>query len=561
MDSPKLTPSRRAGLALACAAAGCFFAPSGSPPDPPELRLAFAEIKRFDFDWDPAPGADYYFLYESPESDDRYEPLGGKIVGDTVSYTMPLHRRFDASYILRACNAGGCTDSAALPVTDPLIPAIGYFKASKSAPAAAYGTAIAVSSDGTTLAVGAPFDGAGTFYVYALTDDEWREQARVEGVFGPSVALADDGDTLLVGAPYRADNAGAAHVFTRSGDRWSEQAVLTGSNTAPGHMFGVAVALAGDGETLAVGAPFENGISAGIDGDQTLDPTEASSGATYVFTRAGGSWSQQAYIKASYADTDYLFGAALALSRAGDVLAVGSPGEASSAKGTDVDGPGQLDTTAPGAGAAYVFERPNHTWSQTQYLKASNTDREDRFGAAVALSDDGMTLAVGAPAEDSGADGINGDQTGGAVESGAVYLFFHEPDRWRQKAYVKAGDSGTSDLFGTSLALTDDGGALVVGAPGEGGRGAGLRGDPADDALPDAGAAYLYLKTDELWAQRAYIKAANPGAGDQFGWAVALSGPGDTLVVSAPDEDSNTKTIGGNQTNDEAPGAGAVYLY
>ena len=67
----------------------------------------------------------------------------------------------------------------------------------------------------------------------------------------------------------------------------------------------------------------------------------------------------------------------------------------------------------------------------------------------LALSDDGNTLAVGAGKEDSNATGINGTQTdNSATNSGAVYVFTRSGTTWSQQAYVKASNSGASDLFG-----------------------------------------------------------------------------------------------------------------
>jgi len=71
-----------------------------------------------------------------------------------------------------------------------------------------------------------------------------------------------------------------------------------------------------------------------------------------------------------------------------------------------------------------VFVRAGGSWSQLAYVKATNTGLDDTFGWLVALSDDGLTLAVGAPSEDGAATGINGDQTSNAAAgAGAVYLY------------------------------------------------------------------------------------------------------------------------------------------
>ena len=189
--------------------------------------------------------------------------------------------------------------------------------------------------------------------------------------------------------------------YYRTAGVWSQQAYIKASNTDDGDHFGVSVALSGD--TLAVGTRFEDSAATGIDGDQS-DNNAANAGAVYVFTRTAGVWSQQAYVKASNTDAGDGFGVRVALS--GDRLAVGARFEGSAA--TSIDGD-ETDNSAANAGAVYLFTRNAGVWSQTDYVKASNTDAGDEFGASIALSGD--TLAVGASFEDSVATGIDGDQS------------------------------------------------------------------------------------------------------------------------------------------------------
>jgi hypothetical protein len=140
-------------------------------------------------------------------------------------------------------------------------------------------------------------------------------------------------------------------------------------------------------------------------------------GAAYVFTRTGGVWSQQAYLKASNTGAVDKFGRAVAVD--GDTIVVGAHTEASSATGVNGD---QADNSAGASGAAYVFTRTGGVWTQQAYLKASNTENSDQFGRPVEI--DGDTIIVGASGESSSATGVNGDQTdNSANSSGAVYVF------------------------------------------------------------------------------------------------------------------------------------------
>ncbi len=249
-----------------------------------------------------------------------------------------------------------------------------------------------------------------------------------------------------------------------------QQGYLKASNTEANDGFGFSVALAGD--TLAVGVPGEASAATGINGNQGSN-SAPTSGAVYVFTRTNGVWSQQAYVKASNTEANDEFGYSVALDA--DTLAVGAWLEASAATGIDGN---QTDNNAAGSGAVYVFTRTNEVWSQQAYVKASNTEANDRFGFSVALAGD--TLAVGVPGEASAATGIDGNQTdNNAAGSGAVYVFTRTNEVWSQQAYVKASNTEANDEFGFSVAL--DGDTLAVGAWLEASAATGIDGNQTDN--------------------------------------------------------------------------------
>ena len=499
-----------------------------SLPDAATLTLSFSQVKRFDFSWTAASGADYYQLLERPDDDAEYGPIEGDIVGEAISLTMPLHARFGASYKLRACNGAGCKDSEAVDVVDSLAAAVGYFKASNTDAGDNFGGSIALSADGNTLAVSA-----------------WSEDSAATGTAGDPASNA-------------AVDSGAVYVFVRASDDWSQQAYIKASNAEENDLFGVSIALSGDGDTLAVGAFVEGSTATGIAGDQTLNDAP-SSGAVYVFVRTDSEWSQQAYVKASNTSSFDEFGTSVTLSADGDTLAVGAPGEDSAATGIDgIEG----DNSAFSSGAVYVFVRASDEWSQQAYVKPSNTGEGDKFGGKVEVSADGGTLAVSAWSEDSAATGIDGDQDdNAALDSGAVYMFTRVDDEWSQQAYIKASNTGESDSFGFSIALSDAGDTLAVGAFREGSAATGIGGDHADNAAPAAGAVYIFVYTNNAWSQQAYVKASNTEQFDKFGTSVALSGDGDTLAVAAPGEDSAAIGIDGDQGDDGAVDSGAVYVF
>ena len=455
-----------------------------------------------------------------------------------------------------------------------------YIKASNTEINDRFGRSLELAGD--TLVVGAPNEssaatgvngdegdnlavGSGAVYVFVRGTGGWIQQAYVKASntgdsdnFGFSVAV--DGNTLVVGAPFEdssakgvngnggdngATDSGAVYVFTRTNGIWTQQAYIKASNAEAHDSFGNTVDVSGD--TLVVGAP-------------TLNKSLNNSGAVYVYVRSNGVWEEQAVLQASNAEAGDSFGANVKL--VGDTLAVGAPLEDSSATGIDGD---QSNDPIQGvnndSGAVYVFTRDNGSWTQQAYVKASNTDAADFFGSQIALDDN--TLAVGAASEDNGAKGIDHNQNGKSDEgtasnSGAVYVFTRSGMTWSQQAYVKASNVGFSDGFGRSVALTKN--TLAVGAWREGSRAMGINGNGDDNSSKDSGAAYVFTRSGATWMQQAYVKASNTDAGDLFGMSVALDGG--TVVVGAPFEASRATGINDNtkQGDNSAPQSGAVYV-
>ncbi|WP_462076494.1 FG-GAP repeat protein [Nitrospira sp. CMX1] len=343
-----------------------------------------------------------------------------------------------------------------------------------------------------------------------------------------------------------------------SSETLTQQAYMKASNTDTGDAFGLTMAM--DGDTLVVGSIFEDSNATGVNGNP-VDNSASATGAVYVFARANGVWSQQAYLKGSNTGAFDNFGSSVALS--GDTLVVGAPGEDSNATG--VNG-AQGNNSVSDSGAVYVFTRTNGVWSQQAYLKASNTGMFDSFGSSVALSGD--TLAVGAIGEESNATGINGNQgDNSASHAGAVYVFTRTSGVWSQQAYVKASNTEANDVFGKTVALNSD--TLAVGALQEGSALTGVTGGSPNEVATgngaaNSGAVYVFTRTSGSWSQQAYVKASNTRNNDAFGTSLTLSG--DTLAVGAPGENSVlTGVITGSPnavtTGIGSPASGAVYIF
>jgi hypothetical protein len=409
--------------------------------------------------------------------------------------------------------------------------------------------------------------GAGAVYVFRRSGATWAQEAylkasnpAVDDAFGSSLSLS--GDTLAVGAPYESSSAtgvdgdqtnddalyaGAVYVFRRTGTEWVQEAYVKASNTGAEDYFGSAVALGPD--LLAVGAPGEDSNATGVDGNQASN-TSSYAGAVYVFRRSGTEWAQEAYVKASNTGSGDQFGDSLSLS--GDTLAVGAFEEDGAATGVNGD---ESSNAATYAGAVYVLRRGASAWAQEAYVKASNTGSGDRFGRSVSVAGD--LMVVGADQEDSGAIGIGGDGAdNSASNAGAAYVFRRDGTSWAQQAYLKASNTGVSDRFGWAAAAWGD--AVVVAAFGEDSNATGIDPSQADESASDAGAAYLYRWSGSAWAQEAYVKASNTDAGDSFGLVVAASS--DTLAIGAHMEASAATGVDGDQADDSAWHAGAVYV-
>ena len=494
--------------------------------------------------------------------------------GRTVG-RISVSRAALALTILAACL--GMTSSTASAAVAPEA----YLKASNTGSSDFFG-AVAISGD--TMVVGAPGEdssaigvngnqadnsasNSGAAYVYVRTGSTWTQQAYLkasntgaEDQFGQSVAIS--GNTIVVGAYLEdsnasgidgnqadnsAANSGAAYVFGRNGSTWSQLAYLKASNSGE-DQFGRSVSISG--ETVVVGARLEDSNATGINGNQA-DNSAANSGAAYVFTRSGSTWSQPAYLKASNTAADDQFGQSVAIS--GDTIVVGALLEDSNATGVNGN---QADNSILESGAAYVFTRIGSTWSQQAYLKASNTGPSEYFGTMVAISGD--TIVVGVPAENSNATGVNGNQAdNSASDSGAAYVFARTGSTWGQQAYLKAPNTGVSDQFGGSAAISGD--TIVIGAINEDSNATVINGNGSDNSASDAGAAYMFTRSGSTWSPGAYLKATNTEANDQFAATVAISD--DTVVVGASQDDSSATGVGGNQASNSVIDSGAAFTY
>jgi hypothetical protein len=399
-----------------------------------------------------------------------------------------------------------------------------YIKAASSRADSWFGMSIALNGAGDTLAIGTWQEGS--ISIYTRSAGVWLEQQHLIGKlytdFGRSVTLSSSGDTMATGAhtddsgaigvtngnsvddcgvaaPTNcATDSGSVYVYARSAGVWTQQAYLKASNTAKSpnftatEHFGSALAMSGDGKTLAVSSDYEGG--AAIGGNEVHDcdallPVNCAkaSGAVYVFTlTTGGVWVQQAYVKASNIGAGDYFGNTIALTGDGNTLVVGARFESSAATGIDGNEAHDCAAVPPvncsiSRGAAYVFTRSAQIWTKQTYIKQSY---QGQFPTSISISADGNTLVFG----------LTNDTKSGP-STGVILLYNRSATTWIPPSGIFASNPGANDYFGCSVSISGDGSTLAVGAYGEASAATGVNNitpGQSDNSAPFAGAVYLY---------------------------------------------------------------------
>jgi hypothetical protein len=374
----------------------------------------------------------------------------------------------------------------------------------------AFGASVALSSDGNTALVGGPGDRRmferegevtekskivkgltsttgistglevsgtkiefGTFVAKVINEHELELNAKVEGEGSATVK-----EQLTF------TEVGAAWVFTRSGSTWTQQGPkLTGTGGIGEATLGATVALSSDGNTALIGGP----------GDKNL------TGAAWVFTRSGSTWTQQGSKLTGSGETGFTveFGSSVALSAEGNTALIGAP----------------FDNGAKGA--AWVFTRSGSTWTQQgSKLTGSGATGLPEFATSLALSANGNTALIGGPGDN--------------IEVGAAWAFTRSGSTWTQQGSKLTGTGETGRAqFATSLALAASGDTALIGGPID---------------TSKAGAVWVFTRSGSTWTQQGskLTGAGEAGTASDFGQGVALSSEGNTALIGGPGDYSNT---------------------
>lgn len=326
-----------------------------------------------------------------------------------------------------------------------------------------FGHALALSADGLTLAVGAPFNSSnrGQVFVYTWNGSAWAAKgATLTGPttntqFGFALSLSDNGNVLAVGAPTETTSTGTVYVYrwdaAASPPAWSTPATITGEDTF--ETFGRALELDADGDALVAGARG-NG-----DGG-------ANSGETRVFSWDGTSWSQQGTDIQGEAAGDRS-GHAAAISDDGTVIAIGAP---------------ENDGAGANAGHVRIFGWNGTSWAQ-RGADIDGVAAGDQWGYSVDLSGDALTLAAGSPKR--------------ASSTGAIRILTYSSTTWTQSASLAGASVG--EEFGSSVALSGTATTLAVGAP------------LADTSATNSGVVRVFRVSVESTASNATAVSGVPG--------------------------------------------------
>ena len=337
----------------------------------------------------------------------------------------------------------------------------GFVTASNAQDDDRFGYGVAMSGDGTKIAVGAILEDttnndSGAVYIYTYSGGSWGSEVILrahdaaqsgagDAHLGYYVAMNGDGTKVVAGAPFHDLNAsdaattdaGAAYVFAYDGSTWSEEAKIQASDIAASDYFGYNVDINSDGTKIVVGA---NGQDTG----------GSLAGAAYVYTYSGGSWGSEQKIQASDKRLNNEFGWAVDFNTDGTKLIVGAI--------YHDGGPPIGDKPVTNSGAAYVFEYDGSNWNEVRILKAFDPVASDHFGAAVGMSGDGKRVVVGAQNDD--------DAPGSA--SGSIYVYdrdtIHhctpefqlESNTWHNLTYTYEGRGGSRVTYLDGNKVSED---------------------------------------------------------------------------------------------------------
>jgi len=508
----------------------CMGSALAAPPAAPTVTTS-ADIKVLNFDWNDVPGASNYEFWFRPSATGSFvrfsSPTASRATNSISAHLLDWQ---GARYLVKACNASGCTQSPQIAVGDLFNDSLGYFKAGLSRTGAAFGVATALSEDGRTLAVvangepgTAPQFGSVAVYVFTKSGSTWRQQARLvpnpsnlDNGETPSVTLSGDGNVLALGlladdqvGPSPTSQSGAAYVFRRNGTTWNQEKRVLRPATAA--FFGYIVKLDEAGSTLLV--------------------ADASFGGTgSIYRRENGAW--------PLADS------------------VQGPAGGTVCEALTLSGDGQTVTRVcrwP-EGSDFrleFFSAPD--WIRSDDIQLTGYQPETGFLQLAVSYDANVVIAAASPR--------------GPESTQLPQVEIRDRARGFRDNLVPIWpclDQWTS-AYGTRIAISRDARFVAVSDPADKCTEQGSVAHATHKGTVASGAVYVYgLSSAGTWPLRRTLKrngnAALP-ANFPFGGELALANNGGTLAISQPSDRGGANGIDGNRNSTSKPASGAVWLY
>ena len=368
------------------------------------------------------------------------------------------------------------------------------------------GHSVSVSNDGSTVAIGGPAhsptwlwhgDSIGTVRVFQNVSGAWTQIGQdIDGDspydrFGYSVSLSGDGSIVAIGAIFDDSiEAGYVRIYENTGGSWTQI-----SQKIYGEDFndysGFSVSLSGDGSTVAIGAPYNDGNG-------------GASGHVHIYQNISGAWTQIG--QDIYGENPYdRSGFSVSLSSDGSIVAIGAP---------------ENDDNYNQSGHVRIYQNISGVWTQIGQ-DINGQVSYDSFGTSVSLSSDGNIVAIGAPS-----DLVNISRTG------CVRIYENIGGFWSQIGQDIDGES-PYDRFGSSVSLSGDGSTVAIGAPQN-------SGFSINNSL---GYVRIYENIGSFWTQISQ-DVDGENYNDRSGSSVSLSGDGSTVAIGAPLNDDNFPEAG-----------------
>ncbi len=353
------------------------------------------------------------------------------------------------------------------------------------------------------IILGAPSDddngnNSGAAYIFEKKENEWTEVVKLTEVngaanngFGNSVSTF--GDLAIVGAVGDDDDPvgvpGSAYIFERNEETWSQVKKITASDATTYNGFGKAVSIYG--ERVVIGAAIDD------------DDPDVTPGAVYIFEKIGGTWTEVTKLTSS--DGSYNNGFGISVSVSGDYIIVGVPFDRD--KGYS-------------SGAVEIFEKINGTWTNVKKITASDGTAFENFGINVSISGDQAIIGADEDKE-------NGDN------SGAAYIIERIGGAWTQVAKLTTTVAAPYTAFGCSVSIHGD--RVIVGACG------GM------ETTLIEGSAYIFEKIDGTWTQTLELNPSDKADYVKFGSAVSIF--------------DNQSVVGAKGDDDYGDHTGVAYVY